>query len=70
MTLSKVKDSQHPKSNAKITQVTRVTQPAHNPEKQGTCATSLHNHTPCDQQWGQAPKVSHVPTHDKTYDKL
>ena len=69
-TSRKDKESQILSGNIKITQVTQETQPAYDSEKQEACATSLHNHTPHDQQWGQAPKASYVPTCDKACDKL
>jgi len=64
-TSCKDEESQIPSRNMKITQVTYVTRPTGDPEKQGARATNSHDHIPRDQQWGQAPKVSRVPTHDK-----
>ena len=68
-TLSKHKEPQSSKSNARVTQVTRVTRPARDPEKQGARATRTHDQASRDQQWEQAPKASRVIARDKTRDK-
>ena len=67
-TSRKDEESQVLSRNTKITQVTQVTRPTCDPEKQGARATNSHDHIPRDQQWRQAPKVSRVPTRDKAHD--
>jgi hypothetical protein len=55
-------------SKSKVPQVNPVTRPAHDPEKQGTCAKPSGDRVSRDQTSNRSPDSSHVLSRDKSRD--
>ena len=55
---------------SKVPQVNLVIRPAHDPEKQGTCAKPSGDLAPRDQTKNKSPDSARVLTHDKSRDLI
>jgi hypothetical protein len=68
--MDKVCDIKYSSSKLKIPQVNPVTRPAHDPEKQGACATSSHDLVPCDHTRNKSPNMLCALTCDKLWELI